>query len=52
MCGRGRTEARCRPFGRSVSSVRPPNRTCESSPHPALHKLMSLDVRPILLPTA
>lgn len=25
----GRTRARCRPFGRSVSLVRPPNRTCD-----------------------
>src|SRR3954447_17020485 len=26
----GRTEARCRPYGRYVSSARPPNRTCVS----------------------
>src|SRR5271169_5225811 len=28
--GRGRAEARCRGFARSVSSARPPNRTCTS----------------------
>ena len=39
---RGRTEARCRGFPRSVSSARPPNPACDSSPHRALHELMPL----------
>lgn len=48
----GRTEARCWPFGRSVSSARPPNPDVRLPRHPALHKLMSWATRSFLSPTA